>query len=314
MAPPKSGARSSIPSLPSGRYATARNHYFEEPLFSLPVPFIRHHLIRLLVSSYYIGTSICKDSFCCCGQLVYKERPLAFGHQTLLGLHPLSTYKPTKMIAKVAILCLAFVAVNASGLVHTGSSVSSRTQDGYGNYAFGYDIKDGLGATNSRSEVGDAHGNKKGAYTIHDIDGRARRVEYVADAHGFRAAIKTNEPGTAASAPAAAVIASPYAGPVAPVAVKHVAPVAYAAHVAAPVYAAAPAHLGYGAHAGAYGHGAHAGAYGHGAHAGAYGHGAYGHGAYGDGAYGHGAYGHGAYGHGPYGHGAYGHGAYGHHW
>ncbi|GFY55760.1 adult-specific rigid cuticular protein 15.7 [Trichonephila inaurata madagascariensis] len=112
----------------------------------------------------------------------------------------------------------------------------------FGNYAFGYDIKDGLGAANSRSEVGDAHGNKKGSYTIADIDGRARRVDYVADGHGFRATVKTNEPGTAASAPAAALIASPYAGPIAPV-VNHVAPAAavvgHAASYAAPLAIAA---------------------------------------------------------------------------
>ncbi|GIY71474.1 hypothetical protein CEXT_14101 [Caerostris extrusa] len=94
-------------------------------------------------------------------------------------------------------------------LVNTGVSTSSRQQDAFGNYAFGYGIKDGLGATNSRSEVGDGYGNKKGSYTIADIDGRARRVDYVADGHGFRATVKTNEPGTAASAPAAALIASP---------------------------------------------------------------------------------------------------------
>ncbi|GIZ02785.1 hypothetical protein CEXT_132531 [Caerostris extrusa] len=64
-----------------------------------------------------------------------------------------------------------------------GVSTSSRIQDAYGNNAFGYTIKDGLGATNSRSEVGDAHGNRKGSYTIADIDGRARRVDYVADGH-----------------------------------------------------------------------------------------------------------------------------------
>ncbi|GIY48041.1 adult-specific rigid cuticular protein 15.7 [Caerostris extrusa] len=86
-----------------------------------------------------------------------------------------------------------------------------------------YTIKDGLGATNSRSEVGDGYGNRKGSYTIADIDGRARRVDYVADGHGFRATVKTNEPGTAASTPAAALVNSPYAGPVAPV-VDHVAP------------------------------------------------------------------------------------------
>ncbi|GFR30765.1 adult-specific rigid cuticular protein 15.7 [Trichonephila clavata] len=154
------------------------------------------------------------------------------------------------MIAKVAILFAALTAVNASAvlyghgaLVNTGVSTSARSQDAFGNYAFGYDIKDGLGAANSRSEVGDAHGNKKGSYTIADIDGRARRVDYVADGHGFRATVKTNEPGTAASAPAAALIASPYAGPVAPV-VNHVAPavalVGHAASYAAPLAIAAP--------------------------------------------------------------------------
>ncbi|GIY48170.1 adult-specific rigid cuticular protein 15.7 [Caerostris extrusa] len=113
------------------------------------------------------------------------------------------------MIAKVAFLCAAFAAVHASGiigapLINTGISASSRQQDG------------------------DGYGNRKGSYTITDIDGRARRVDYVADGHGFRATVKTNEPGTAASAPAAALVNSPYAGPVAPV-VNHVAPAAIAA-------------------------------------------------------------------------------------
>ncbi|GFY58259.1 adult-specific rigid cuticular protein 15.7 [Trichonephila inaurata madagascariensis] len=149
----------------------------------------------------------------------------------------------------VTILFAALAAVHAGALlgrgalVNTGVSTSARSQDAFGNYAFGYDIKDGLGAANSRSEVGDAHGNKKGSYTIADIDGRARRVDYVADGHGFRATVKTNEPGTAASAPAAALIASPYAGPVAPV-VNHVAPastvVGHAASYAAPLAVAAP--------------------------------------------------------------------------
>ncbi|GIY79806.1 hypothetical protein CDAR_301141 [Caerostris darwini] len=164
------------------------------------------------------------------------------------------------MIAKVTILFAALAAVHASGLlghgqlINTGVSNSARSQDAYGNYAFGYGIKDGLGATNSRSEVGDAHGNKKGSYTIADIDGRARRVDYVADGHGFRATVKTNEPGTAASAPAAALIASPYGGPVAPV-VNHVAPAAalvgHAASYASPLAVAAPV-----AYGGVIGHGA----------------------------------------------------------
>ncbi|GIY79798.1 hypothetical protein CDAR_301081 [Caerostris darwini] len=163
------------------------------------------------------------------------------------------------MIAKVAILFAALAAVHANvllghgHLVNTGVSTSARTQDAYGNNAFAYTIKDGLGATNSRSEVGDAHGNRKGSYTIADIDGRARRVDYVADGHGFRATVKTNEPGTAASAPAAALIASPYAGPVAPV-VNHVAPavaVGHASSYAAPLAVAAPV-----AYGGVIGHGA----------------------------------------------------------
>ncbi|CAL1293135.1 unnamed protein product [Larinioides sclopetarius] len=158
------------------------------------------------------------------------------------------------MIAKVAILFAAFAAAHASvllghgGLLSTGVSNRAQTQDAWGNYAFNYGIKDGLGAANSRAEVGDAAGNKKGSYTIADIDGRARRVDYVADGLGFRATVKTNEPGTAASAPAAALIASPYAGPVAPV-VNHVAPAA----AVAPWGVAAPALAGAWGHGGAWG-------------------------------------------------------------
>ncbi|PRD27854.1 UNVERIFIED_CONTAM: Adult-specific rigid cuticular protein 15.7 [Trichonephila clavipes] len=158
------------------------------------------------------------------------------------------------MIAQIAVIFAAIAVAHSNpllghgALVSTGVSTSARSQDAFGNYAFGYDIKNGVGAANSRSEVGDGYGNKKGSYTIADIDGRARRVDYVADAHGFRASVKTNEPGTAASAPAAALIASPYAGPVGPV-VNHVAPAAPA--VAAPIALAAPAVYG-----GALGHGA----------------------------------------------------------
>ncbi|GBN45910.1 Adult-specific rigid cuticular protein 15.5 [Araneus ventricosus] len=132
------------------------------------------------------------------------------------------------MIAKVIIFCAAFAVVCANpilttSIVNTGASVSAKSQDGIGNYAFNYGT-----ATNARAEIGDAAGNKQGSYTITDIDGRARRVDYVADSAGFRASVKTNEPGTALSAPASAAIASPYAPPVAPA-------------VPAPVVAAAPA-------------------------------------------------------------------------
>ncbi|GBN84909.1 Adult-specific rigid cuticular protein 15.7 [Araneus ventricosus] len=168
------------------------------------------------------------------------------------------------MFAKVFILCAALAAAHASLLaapiISTGVSNRAQTQDAFGNYAFNYGIRDGLGAANSRAEVGDAHGNKKGTYTIADIDGRARRVDYVADGLGFRATIKTNEPGTAASAPAAALVASPYAGPVAPV-VNHVAPAAPVA-LAAPAYAAPIAYGGVMGHGAALGLGYGAGIYG----------------------------------------------------
>ncbi|XP_035224350.1 adult-specific rigid cuticular protein 15.7-like [Stegodyphus dumicola] len=226
------------------------------------------------------------------------------------------------MIAKVVFLCAAFAVSHANihlkaPLVSTGVSQTSRQQDAHGSYAFGYDIVDKHGASNSRSEVGDGYGNKKGTYTIHDIDGRARRVDYVADKLGFRAAVKTNEPGTAHSTPAAAAINSPYAGP----SVDHIAPVATAvvghAAVAAPVIAAAPvvaaapvAYGGYGlGHGAATGLGYGAGTYGAGAYGG-YNAGAYG--GYSAGTYGAGAYGgHDAGAYGGYGAGTYGAGAYG---
>ncbi|KAF8763456.1 adult-specific rigid cuticular protein 15.5-like [Argiope bruennichi] len=150
------------------------------------------------------------------------------------------------MFAKIAILCAAVAAVSANPLLATsvvndGNSISAKTQDAIGNYAFNYGT-----ATNARAEVGDAAGNKQGSYTITDIDGRARRVDYVADAAGFRASVKTNEPGTALSAPASAAIASPYAPPVAPVAPA----------VAAPALAAAPLFAAPGlAYSGLIGHG-----------------------------------------------------------
>ncbi|XP_076373962.1 adult-specific rigid cuticular protein 15.7-like [Tachypleus tridentatus] len=138
------------------------------------------------------------------------------------------------MLAKIFVLCV-LVAVAYGGLIPAhglagGSSIILQRQDDFGNYAFNYDIVDPLGATNGRWEAGDGYGNKRGAYSLNDIDGRARRVEYVADGAGFRAVVKTNEPGTAASAPAAAVVASSQPGVVAhgPAVVKTV--------VAAPAY------------------------------------------------------------------------------
>lgn len=100
-------------------------------------------------------------------------------------------------------------------------------------YQFGYESVDEYGTKQSRHEVSDGDNNKKGSYSFSDAHGIARHVEYVADKLGFRASIKTNEPGTAPSAPAAAHYHA------APVAVKPIAPAPIA------TYAHAPAHGSY---------------------------------------------------------------------
>ncbi|XP_054719281.1 calphotin-like [Uloborus diversus] len=104
-------------------------------------------------------------------------------------------------------------------------------------YQFGYSAPaEGGGITHQES--GDGNGRVTGSYTIEDDDGRSRVVEYVADEGGFRAAISTNEPGTANQNPADVVIESSadngYGGvqtiaaapAPAPVAISPVAPVA----------------------------------------------------------------------------------------
>lgn len=103
--------------------------------------------------------------------------------------------------------------------VSTGVSAQTRSQDSLGNYKFAYDIIDHLGARNGRSESGDQLGNKVGSYSIADIDGRVRRVDYVADDYGFRAAIQTNEQGTAPSNVGGASYSPPLVAVAAPVAV-----------------------------------------------------------------------------------------------
>ncbi|XP_077542713.1 uncharacterized protein LOC144155259 [Haemaphysalis longicornis] len=137
------------------------------------------------------------------------------------------------MNPKLFVMLGTLAVANAGIQLHGGESTQHRAQDDYGNYQFSYDIVDPLGATNGRWEVGDAWGNKRGGYTITDIDGRQRRVEYVADAHGFRVIVNTNEPGTAASAPASAVYNSPYVNVIRGLALAK--PVVAAASVPVPV-------------------------------------------------------------------------------
>ncbi|KAL3208059.1 hypothetical protein MRX96_009657 [Rhipicephalus microplus] len=103
--------------------------------------------------------------------------------------------------------CLPLVAVALGGYHgghHGGHSKQYRKQDDYGHYKFGYDIVDGHGSINGRHETGSAYGPVHGSYYLGIIDGRHRQVHYVADKWGFRAMVKTNEPGTKTSLPAAA--------------------------------------------------------------------------------------------------------------
>ncbi|XP_064488466.1 shematrin-like protein 1 [Ornithodoros turicata] len=203
-----------------------------------------------------------------------------------------------KVLAFVALFAVAragFVGHHGAVVGHAvvahaaeaGHSTQHRSQDLAGNYNFGYNEQHTSGGT-FRQESGDAWGNKAGSYGLRDADGRVRVVKYVADGLGFRAHVATNEPGTAASTPAAAsynaghakvavAAAAPVAAYAAPVA-AYAAPVAaYAAPVArygvaAPVAAYGVGHYGYPAHAG-YGHGLYGAGYGL---VGGYGHGLYG--------------------------------------
>ncbi|XP_064487583.1 cuticle protein 14-like [Ornithodoros turicata] len=162
---------------------------------------------------------------------------------------------------------------HGAAVAEAGHSNQHRSQDLAGNYKFGYNEQHTSGGS-FRQESGDAWGNKAGSYGLRDADGRVRVVKYVADGAGFRAHISTNEPGTAASAPAAAS----YNGGHAKVAVAAAVPVA--AYAAAPVaaYAAAPfAHYGgYGPVAAYGGAVAHYAAPAFGAYGAYGGHGAYG--------------------------------------
>lgn len=110
-------------------------------------------------------------------------------------------------------------------------------------YKFGYESQDEWGNAQSRHEEDLGDGTKRGSFGYRDAHGMYRLVNYIADHDGFRAWVKTNEPGTADSAPAAAKIEKTDEAPVkvAPIlsAAKavQVAPVAaspIAAYVAAP--------------------------------------------------------------------------------
>ncbi|RWS26484.1 hypothetical protein B4U80_08230 [Leptotrombidium deliense] len=115
-------------------------------------------------------------------------------------------------------LVLAFVGYCSAGLISTGTSTQSRSQDIAGNYAFAYDENHSTGGT-FRRESGTL-GGVTGSYGLRDIDGRVRIVNYIADGLGFRANVQTNEPGTDPKESAAVSrgpVAAPLLAPVAPV-------------------------------------------------------------------------------------------------
>ncbi|XP_055937320.1 cuticle protein 10.9-like [Argiope bruennichi] len=64
-------------------------------------------------------------------------------------------------------------------------------------YQFGYELEDGFGMSQYRSEASDGTGVVKGSYGYMDPTGIYRKVEYTADSNGYRAVIRSNEPGTA---------------------------------------------------------------------------------------------------------------------
>ncbi|XP_017490652.1 PREDICTED: cuticle protein 14-like, partial [Rhagoletis zephyria] len=82
-------------------------------------------------------------------------------------------------------LVASAVAVPYAGIVNTGSSAVSRSDDGHGNYAFGYNEDHATGGTFRKEKGGP--GVQVGSYGLRDADGRVRTVNYVADALGFRA-------------------------------------------------------------------------------------------------------------------------------
>lgn len=142
----------------------------------------------------------------------------------------------------MCVVALAAVGVHGGLVASVGSSSQFRSEDGLGNYNFGYDEAHPTGGS-FRRESGSVAGIKAGSYGLRDIDGRVRVVNYVADGAGFRAAINTNEPGTAPSLSAAAaynaapVVAKAAVAPVVAAAATYATPVAAAAAPTVAAYA-----------------------------------------------------------------------------
>ncbi|PRD33092.1 UNVERIFIED_CONTAM: Cuticle protein 14 isoform a [Trichonephila clavipes] len=153
------------------------------------------------------------------------------------------TEYPTQAIIMQALVLLALIASSQAAILLGGASEQYRSQDGIGNYAFGYNEGHATGGT-FRKESGSG-GVVAGSYGLRDADGRQRVVNYVADAAGFRADIKTNEPGVEPKDPAHTAINK--AGIVAAPALAYAAPAALP-YAAAPVVAPAAAAVHYAGH------------------------------------------------------------------
>ncbi|GIY22374.1 uncharacterized protein CEXT_556091 [Caerostris extrusa] len=69
-------------------------------------------------------------------------------------------------------------------------------------YSFTYSAPTEDGGNSARQESGDGSGRVSGSYTVNNLEGHSRVVEYIADENGFRAAVRSNEPGTANINPA----------------------------------------------------------------------------------------------------------------
>ncbi|XP_076353277.1 cuticle protein 10.9-like [Tachypleus tridentatus] len=118
------------------------------------------------------------------------------------------------MIAKVLVICYFASAVVGGRLPYGGHVIRIVQVPSYETkaavsfeeapepYQFQFENTDEDGNTISRSESGNANGVVTGSYGYKNAEGVYRQVEYVADASGFHPKIKTNEQGTATSAPA----------------------------------------------------------------------------------------------------------------
>ncbi|KAH9370314.1 hypothetical protein HPB48_007349 [Haemaphysalis longicornis] len=110
------------------------------------------------------------------------------------------------MLAKIVFLAVIACAMSQV-LVYPGGGVVEPPQP----YHFSYDNVNPLeGGHHYHEETSDETNSRTGSYGYTDANGITRRVDYVADAGGYRATVTTNEPGTAASAPADALYNSPY--------------------------------------------------------------------------------------------------------